>query len=146
MDYGAVNAALRQEDKFMGAAQPANTTIGVEYRLRIFRNNSRHTSVKNLTAPFETALVSVPGEEIQVIETRDAAFKTDAFRFGHPVVVEPRAPLTMADALTNISDMDFPVRMVGNPREVQIQKKFANRTDDLHAEVRTEQSGNAFTA
>ena len=125
----------------MAYAQPLNTTISVTPRLRTFFNNGRHTSIKHLTTPFDSALVSVPGEETLVLETRDSTFKSDSFRFGHPVVVYPRTVLTMKDALTNIADMDIPVRMVGNWREVQIEKAPGHETDDIQAEARAEQSG-----
>ena len=54
----------------MPAAQPANTTISVFRRVRVFRDNRRHTSIKHLTTPFDSQLVAVPGEENEVIETR----------------------------------------------------------------------------
>jgi hypothetical protein len=122
-------------------SQPLNSTISVTPRLRTYFNNGRHTSIKHLTTPFDAALVSVPGEETLVLETRDSTFKSDQFRYGHPVVVYPRTVLTLHDALANITNMDIPVRMVGNPREIQIQKVAAYKTDDLHANARTEQDG-----
>jgi hypothetical protein len=36
--------------------------------------------------------------------------------------------------------------MVGNPRELQIEKKAGYQTDDLHANARAQQAGAAFTA
>jgi hypothetical protein len=130
----------------MGAAQPANAAITVFQRLRTVRGNGRHTSVKHLTTPFDTAYVAVPGEEVQVVETRDSSFKSDAFRYGHPVVIAPRAPCELADVYTAVSGLDFPVRMVGNPREIQIQKAANNVTDDMQAEVRSACPGTAFVA
>lgn len=127
------------------SAQPLNTTISVFRRLRVIRDNRRHTSVKHLTTPFDSQLVVVPGEEIQVIETRDASFRTDAFRFGHPVVVEPRANCSLADVYAGVSGLDFPVRMLGNWREVQLQNVAANRADDLYGNARTTCPGAAFT-
>lgn len=130
----------------MAAAQPANTAISVFFRLRSFRDNRRHTSIKHLTTPFDTALVAVPGEEVQVIEYRNAAFKTDAFRFGHPVVVAPRHNCTVADVYAGVSGLDFPVRQIGNPRELQLQKTAAHKADDLFAQTQAVCPGQAFTA
>lgn len=125
------------------AAQPLNTTISVFRRLRTFRNNSRHTSIKHLTTPFDGDLVAVPGEEIQVVETRDDVV-TDAFRFGHPVVVAPRAGCSLATLYGALSGLDFPVRLTGNPRELQIQKSAANVADDLYGEAQTACPSDAF--
>ena len=127
----------------MASAQPLNTTISVFRRLRTFRDNRRHTSIKHLTAPFDGELVAVPGEEVQVIETRDTVV-TDAFRFGHPVVIAPRTPLTLANLYAAVGGLDFPVRMVGNPRELQVQNVAAHVTDDLYAEAQVVQAGHAF--
>jgi len=119
----------------MGAAQPANADITVQQRVRVVRDNRRHTSVKHLTTPFDDNYVAVPGREVQVEEIRDANFRTDAFRYGHAVVVKPRAACSVPTVYT-LSGMDFPVRLPGNPREIQLQKSLANRTDDLFGEVR----------
>lgn len=129
----------------MASAQPANATISVFRRLRVIRDNRRHTSVKHLTTPFDSQLVVVPGEEIQVIETRDLSFRTDAFRFGHPVVVEPRQNCSVAQIYAGVAGLDFPVRMLGNWREVQIQNVPAHKRDDLYGEARAVCPGKAFT-
>lgn len=126
-------------------SQPLNTSISVFRRLRSFRDNRRHTSIKHLTTPFDAELVAVPGEEVQVVETRDASFVTDAFRFGHPVVVAPRNPATLADLYAGVSGLNFPVRLPGNPREVQVEKTAANVADDLYGEAQGVQEGSAFT-
>jgi len=118
------------------AAQPANTTIYVQYRLRLIRNNHRHTSVKHLTTPFDVNYVAVPGEETLVVENRAAATVSDAFRYGKSVVNQPRTLLSVPALYAGVGGMDFPVRMIGNPREVQVQKDYAHRADDLHAQVR----------
>ena len=127
------------------ASQPLNTAITVSRRLRSFRENRRHTSIKHLTTPFDTELVAVPGEEIQVVETRDTGFVTDAFRFGHPLVVAPRTPCTVSDLYASVSGLDFPVRLPGNPRELQIEKTPANLGDDLYGEARDVCPSDAFT-
>ena len=128
----------------MPSAQPLNTTISVFRRLRSYKDNRRHTSIKHLTTPFETDLVSVPGEEVLVTETRDANI-TDAFRFGHPVVIAPRSPATLAEIYAGVAGLDFPVRLPGNPREVQIQNTSSNVTNDLYGDAQAVQAGLAFT-
>lgn len=127
----------------MGAAQPANAAISVFRRVRTVRDNRRHTSVKHLTTPFDQALVAVPGEEIQVLETRDGAFRSDAFRYGHPVVVLPRSGCTLAAVYAAVSGLDFPVRMIGNPREVQLQNSDGNQTNDLFGDIKKTCPGEA---
>lgn len=132
--------------------QPLNTTISVFRRLRTFRENRRHTSIKHLTTPFDGDLVAVPGEEIQVVETRDynpitgTGFRSDAFRFGHPIVVSPRAQLTLAALYAGVSGLDFPVRLTGNPRELQVQKTAANVADDLYGQTATLGAGHGYIA
>lgn len=128
------------------AAQPANTTIGVLYRLRLVRNNTRHTSIKHLTTPFDVNYVAVPGEETLVVENRDVLTRSDAFRFGKSAVNQPRRFITTRQLYLGVANMDFPVRMIGNPREVQVQKRYANRADDLHAQVRATAPGGYRTA
>jgi hypothetical protein len=116
--------------------QPLNTTISVFRRLRTFRANERHTSIKHLTTPFDHNVVAVPGEEIQVLETRDANI-TDAFRYGHPIVVYPRTSCTPATVYAGVAGLNFPVRMVGNPRELQIENVAASVNNDLYGQVAT---------
>jgi hypothetical protein len=135
-------------------AQPLNTNITVFRRLRTFRENRRHTSIKHLTTPFDGDLVAVPGEEIQVVETRDANFVTDAFRFvqrdgtvlGHPIVVQPRDPCTLATLYAGVSGLDFPVRLPGNPRELQVQNTPAAVDNDLYGDARGVCPSDAFIA
>jgi hypothetical protein len=128
------------------ASQPLNTTITVQRRARAVRDNRRHTSIKHLTTPFDDFYVPAPGEEVQVVETRDSSFVTDAFRFGHPVVVAPRANCDLATVYAGVTGLDFPVRMIGNPRELQIQKTLANRADDLYGDLRDTCPSDAFEA
>lgn len=128
----------------MANSQPANATISIFRRLRVVRDNRRHTSVKHLTTPFDTNYVPVPGEEVQVLENRDASFRTDAFRYGHPVTVEPRANCTLADIYAGIAGLDFPVRLPGNFREMQVQLVPGHVTDDLYGEAQAVCAGHAF--
>ena len=119
------------------AAQPANVTISVYQRLRAVKNNGRHTSIKHLTTPFDGFYVPAPGEEIQVVEIRDATFRSDAFRYGHPVVVHPRTNCSLATVVNGLNNLAMPVRLTGNPREVQIEKNASGLAADFHGEVRT---------
>lgn len=119
------------EEKHMPAAQPANTTISVFRRVRVFRDNRRHTSIKHLTTPFDHQLVAVPGEENEVIETRDVTFRSDAFRYGHPVTVLPRTRTTLATVLAGVPNTKLST-LPGNPREVQIENTAGNQTDELY--------------
>jgi hypothetical protein len=89
-----------------------------------------------LTTPFDVNYVAIPGEETLVVENRDIATKSDAFRYGKAVTVVPRKLTTAHSIFAGVANMDFPVRMVGNPREVQIQKTYAGRGDDLYGQVR----------
>lgn len=124
-------------------SQPLNASIAIFPRLRTYFNNGRHTSIKHLTTPFGDAIVSVPGEEIQVLEVLDTTFKSDAFRYGHGVVVEARVPLKMRDLLAAQPSLQV-TRMVGNPREVQVNSTVA--TDDIQQEARTSSHGGYDTA
>jgi len=128
----------------MPAAQPANTQISVFRRVKAFRANYRHTTIKHLTTPWERFLVSVPGEEVDTVEHRDATFRTDAFRFGHPVTVSPRTIPTLAAVVAAVPGVKL-VSLVGNPREVQLENTEAHKTDELFQEVAAVGSGVAFT-
>lgn len=125
-----------EEKETKMASQPANSTISVNRRLRAVFNNGRHTSIKHLTTPFDSPVVVVAGNEILVSETRDTTFRSDAFRWGHPVVVFPKGEFTLTEALDSVDILDFPVRLPGNPREIQIQTTAANVAADLYGDIR----------
>ena len=120
------------------APQPANTAIAVHRRIRAQRDDFLHTSVKHRASGvgFNDLIMSVPGEEIKVFEWRDTAFRTDAFRFGHPITVGERAKTTFEAAAEGITGLNFPVRFTAYPRDAFLEKSTANLTDDLHQEVR----------
>lgn len=118
------------------ASQPANTTIEVFRTIRMQRDDFLHTSVKHRITPFGDKIMNVPGEEILVYETRDDAFRSDAFRFGHPVCVVPRTKSTYENAVESIADLQFPITLPGNPRDAFLTKSAGNNTDDLHQELR----------
>lgn len=120
------------------ASQPANTSIEVKRRIRAQRNDLLHTSVKHRASGigFVDLVMNVPGEEILVFEIRDESFRTDAFRFGHPVTVVPRTLLSFEDAVELLTDMDFPVTFPNYPRDKFLNKASGSLTDDLHQELR----------
>ena len=122
-----------------GNPQPLNRAISVYRRARIFRDNRRFASIKDLTTPFQDQLVSVPGQENLVLETRDN-FVSDAFQFGHAVVVYPRQILKLKDAVAQTPGYVNVVKMVGNEREVQIEMTPATLRTDLYNELQQEQN------
>ena len=76
------------------ASQPANTTINVFRRLRLFREHLRHESVKNITSWLRGLVFSVVGEEIRtingVLDTTVSDLSVVA-KDGFPITVGPRA-------------------------------------------------------
>ena len=122
-----------------GNAQPLNTTIQVFRRARVFRDNRRFASIKDLTTPFQTPLVSVPGQENLVLETRDN-FVSDAFQYGHAVVVYPRQILTLAQAVSQTPGGVVVSKLPGNEREIQVEMTSANLRTDLYNELQQEQT------
>jgi hypothetical protein len=126
----------------MGAAQPLNSTIEIFRRVRTLRDHSRHTTVKHLTTPFDSSVTAIPGEETEVLEYRDSTFKTDSFRFGHPIVVAPRAKTRTKTILDNVTGVKL-VSLPGNPREVHLEKTDKNA--DFYAELAAESEGTFVT-
>ena len=120
------------------ASQPANTTILVHRRIRAQRDDFLHTSVKHRASGvgFNDLIMSVPGEEIKVFEFRDSTFRTDAFRFGHPVTVAERGKTSFETAAETISGLNFPITFPAYPRDKFLEKSDANVADDLHQDLR----------
>ena len=117
------------------ASQPANALIKVHRQVRTRHQIGRNASVKEITQRLADKQVMVPGEEVDVYITLDSTFKSDAWRYGHPVTVNKRAPLTVAEAYANVADLDLPVQIVGTNNDLFLGKVDANLTDDLFAEV-----------
>lgn len=121
------------------ASQPANATISVEYSVRAYRQDLRHEAILALVGfpGMRSAIMSVPGSENLVDETRDntvlVTTALDENRDGLPVVRFLKAVVTLEDAAEGISDLQFPKRI---GRDVFLMKNAANLTDDLHAELR----------
>lgn len=128
------------------SSQPANDSIQVFRRVRAQRNDSLHTSVKqrSVGVSWSELYIVPPGEEIQVYNKLDDSFKTDAFRFGHPVTVLPREKTSLAEVITQgdgsdtplIEGLNFPVGFTSYYRDSFIEKNSDNITDDLHQDVR----------
>lgn len=114
------------------ASQPANSTIRVHRRVRAYRQDLRHNSIKDLTMRMRPLIMSVPGEQVLVTETRDAVV-SDAFRSGHPVVRYLREVTTFEEAAEGISGLNFPVKI---GRDKFLEKSTANVADDLHQDLR----------
>ena len=114
------------------ASQPANSTIAVHRRVRSYRQDLRHNSIKDLTMRMRPLIMSVVGEEVLVTESRDAVV-TDAFRNGHPVVRSLREVTTFEEAAEGISGLNFPVQI---GRDKFLEKSDANVADDLQQDLR----------
>jgi len=124
----------------MPSAQALNSTISIYRRARAVRDNRRQTSVKSLTTPWDHFLVAIPGEETEVLETRNTGFPSDAFRFGHPVTVYPRTRTTLATVVAAVPNIKL-VKMTGNWREWQIENTTGNQTADLYTRLRAVSPG-----
>ena len=114
------------------ASQPANSTIAVHRRVRAYRQDLRHNTIKDLTMRMRPLIMSVPGEEVLVSQTLDAVI-TDAFRYGHPVVRLLREVTTFEEAAEGISGLEFPIE-VG--RDKFLNKDAAHVREDLHQDLR----------
>lgn len=147
------------------ASQPLNSTISVQQRVRTFRQDVRHESVKSLMSNgFRSHAVSVPGEEILVGQTRETLSAgespivttslTKGRTLGLAVCRVPESLMTLSELLTAtnydydgagsgkaIHTLDYPVRLPG-VRDIQFGKKSAYLTTDLHGQVRAGHSQN----
>jgi len=123
------------------ASQPANAEILVARRVRSYRQDLRHNSVKDLAqGHFRQLVMSVPSEEVLVTETRDGTgtlvtTAIDDNRQGLPVVVGLRPVTTLEEAAEGIEGLAFPIRLPGH-RDVFLGKADASVADDLHQDLR----------
>lgn len=122
------------------ASQPANTTISVARRVRSYRNGLRHNNLKSLVNRMRPQIMSVPGEETQILRTFDASsdpqVTTSLAVAGNkqlPVVVFLRAEVTLQDAVDGITNLAFPVKIGGDRF---LNKDSTSLTDDLHQDLR----------
>jgi hypothetical protein len=118
-----------------GAAQPLNSEISVFRRVRVQARNERHDTIK-MMGLMRDRYVVVPGEEIRVLDTKDALV-TDAWAYGHPVVRYARADVTVDTVYQGVTGLDFPVRITADRRDLHIQNTTAARTNDLFLDVQS---------
>ena len=124
----------------MANSQPANADIHVFRTVRAYRQDLRHEAVKALLGfpSMRHLVMSVPGEEVLVDETRDGSSdlvttSVDDNRRGLPVVVFLKTAKTAVDAVSGISGLAFPIRI---GRDLFLEKTLANIEDDLHENLR----------
>lgn len=125
------------------AAQPANTDIKVYRTIRSYRQGFRHDSVASLIKRLRPLVMSIPANEILVgALTRDTTTKDFSpymgeARFnagrGFPIVVGLKEVVTLADAQTNIPDVDFAYQI---GQDKFLFNTVAGLTSDLHQEAR----------
>jgi len=125
------------------ASQPANSTISVEYTVRSYRQALRQEAILPLLGGvlggnMRGAVMSVPGREFLVDETRDntvlVTTALDENRDGLPVVRFLSPVVTLKAAVDGIADLAFPKRI---GRDVFLLKDSTHLTDDLHADLRS---------
>lgn len=124
------------------AAQPANTDINVFLALRSFRRADRHESVGALIKRLRPLVMSIPGEEILVeVKARDTSTadfssymgeaRHNATR-GFPIVIGLKDQVSLATAVTNLSDVDFAFQIGEN---WFIKNTEAGLDGDLHGDA-----------
>jgi hypothetical protein len=79
----------------------------------------------------------VPGLEVSVYNVVDSTFRSDSFRYGHPVTVNVRDPLTVAAFYASAHDLAFPIHLVSFRADLFIGNVDSALTADLHDEART---------
>ena len=129
----------------MAAAQPLNAEISVFRRVRAQTDQDRHDALKGM-GRFRAKQVIAPGQEVRVLETKDADSVSDAWRYGHPVVRYVRgnaAPTpagertkTLQQVYDNVSGLGMPLRLTVERRDIYIEKDADNVTDDIQGETR----------
>lgn len=119
------------------STQPANASISVFYTLRTRTVVDRFASIKQVAQGMGTRQVMIPGQEIDTYNVLDHLFKSDAWRYGHPVTVEKRTKLTVAALYASATDVQLPIHLVGFRGDLFVQNKSSALSADLHAEART---------
>ena len=141
------------------AGQPLNSAITTQMRVRTFRQDLKHESVRAVCSNgFRAHLVQIPGEEVLVGQTREtlsagespilATSMTAGRTTGLPVCIVPEATMTLTQLLTAtdsdydgvgagkaVHRVDYPVRLPGC-RDMQFHYKTAYNTRDIHGDVR----------
>jgi len=117
------------------ASQPANAEILVARRVRSYRQDLRHNSVKDLAqGHFRQLVMSVPSQAVLGTGTL-VTTAIDDNRQGLPVVVGLRPVTTLEEAAEGIEGLAFPIRLPGH-RDVFLGKADASVADDLHQDLR----------
>ena len=125
------------------SAQPANTDIQVFRTIRSYRQAHRHESVAALIKRLRPLVMSVPAHEILVeVKARDTSVvdfssymgeaRHGATR-GFPIVVGLKAQVSLANAQTNIADVDFAFQIGGDKF---LTNTAAGLVNDLHQDAR----------
>ncbi len=120
----------------MSNAQPANANINIKYQVRTRTVVDRFASIKEVAQGLGVRQVMIPGEEISVFTVLDSSFKSDAWRYGHPVTVQAKAKLTVAELYAAAADLAFPIHLVGFRSDLFIGLDDSALTADLHQIVR----------
>lgn len=119
------------------AAQPLNTAILVHRSVRSYRNLRLARSVFSTFQRVSTQVMSVPNLEGRTtLATRDATVTTDTSiggRSGLPIVRYERDLTSLSDAVTNITGLNFPVKI---GQDSFLENADANVADDLHENLR----------
>lgn len=125
------------------AAQPANTDIQVFLALRSFRRADRHESVAALIKRLRPLVMSIPGHEILVeVKARDTTVKDFSSYCGEarhtatrgfPIVIGLVDQVSLAAAVTNLSDVDFAFQIGEN---WFVRNTEAGLDGDLHTDAR----------
>lgn len=124
------------------ASQPLNADISVFRRVRAQANQDRHDVIKGM-GRFRGKQVIAPGQEVRTLQTYDSNV-SDAWRLGHPVVRYVRsdsAPAgertkTLQQVYDNVDDLQIPLRLTVERRDVYIEETQASVGGDLQQEVR----------
>ena len=127
----------------MSNAQPANTNIAIYRTLRTRTVVDRFASIKEVAQGMGVRQVMIPGQEISCYNVLDHSFKSDAWRYGHPVVVETREKLTVSDLYASAAGLAFPIHLVGFRGDLFIANTAAAIGNDLQQEARTAGPGPA---
>jgi hypothetical protein len=125
------------------SAQPANTDIQVFRTIRSYRQAHRHESVAALIKRLRPLVMSVPAHELLVeVKSRDTSVvdfssymgeaRHGATR-GFPIVIGLTGQVSLANAQSNIPDVDFAFQIGGDKF---LTNTVAGLGGDLHNDAR----------
>jgi len=123
------------------ASQPSNVEISVKRRVRSYRQGLRHNNIHGLVNRLRPLVMSVPSEEtldltLRVTDVDDDVVTTALLEgrgSGLPVVRGLGPVTTLAEAVTGIPNLAFPVRI---GQDVFLEKADGSETEDLHQDLR----------